>query len=168
MNLVDIKKLAETGKIINALNAINFILHDRDDDNLEALRIRAYVYNLNRNYSEALADRLKIVSSTEPKLKDYFLAANAALYIKSYHLAVDLLDNLLEKGAEKNNNWFNSTAFFLLAYCYMQEGDYKKASINLDKAEFIETDVSIPIPLTVKIYNVDILRGEIRAKSTRK
>ena len=164
VNLTDIKRMVDKGEYTEALNKIDILLEQDDETYYEALRIRAYIYNLKESYPKALQDRLEIVRSEQPKLKDYFLAAYEALYTKDYLLARDLLMELLEKGRASDNNWFDSAAYFLLAYCYMVEGDYEAANKNLNISEAIEKDVSIPIPLVTKSYNVNLLRSEIEKK----
>lgn len=165
MNLTEIKKLAEAGECSRALNEVNALIQSYDEISYEALRIRAYIYNLHSDYSKALKDRLDVIKSENPKLKDYFLAANAALYTENYLLAKDLLIDLIEQGSVSNNAWFDSAANFLLAYCNMVIGNYEEAIIKLKISESLEDDVSIPIPLVTELYNVKTLRGEIKKRS---
>ena len=163
MNAKQIRALADRKQYLDALAECENSLRTGNEDHLEILRARAYVLSLMENYGAALEDWYRILETGEQQIRDYFLAANDALYAVDLTKAITWLGDVLRLGKEQNVTWYASSAHLLLAYAQMELGQYGEAIQNVNKAEAEEADCAYPIP-DVGMCSVNQLRAELERR----
>jgi tetratricopeptide (TPR) repeat protein len=89
------------------------------------------------------------------------LGADNALSGHQFEAAARLFRELLKLSHMQGETWFDSGAYFLLAYTLMEMGQYDEALENLDRAIVIEPDVSMPVPDFCGMLTPNSLRTEI-------
>lgn len=161
MNLNRIKTLVEQKKYDEALASCENILQEMPEKKADILRVRASIFSRSGNYERALQDREELLEMSECGISDYYLAADNALSAQKYAKACSWLNNVLKLGEEQKDTWFNSGAYFLLAYAKMELGQYIPAITDLDRAVSIESDVGMPLPGMCGICSHQQLREEI-------
>jgi tetratricopeptide (TPR) repeat protein len=167
MELADIKKARDGRQYEDALKGCCELLK-ADENNFEALRLRASTYMLMGDLQNALKDHMRLTEATSPAMKDLFLAADTAFALGLYSQGCDWLVNLLKVGVETENDSYQSAAEFLLAYGRMREGRYLEGREALERAVAKEQDIEMPIPGGRGIWSAEGLLKEIdrRDKST--
>lgn len=166
MDLKKIKSLAEEEKYEQALEECNEYLKKFPDRKADILRVRAYTFSLLGNYESALQDRKIIFEIGESTIKDYYLAANNALSLGEYKQACIWLDEVLRIGKDQNETWFDSGAYFLLAYAQMELKCYKEAINNLNNAVCCDPNCAMPLP-NLGLWKHDRLKQEIEYRTGR-
>lgn len=161
MTLKNIERQAKSGDFDSAIAACNALLKDNAIDQADILRTRAYVYSLSQDHESALRDRSQVLEVSNGELKDYYLAADAALFLCRYELAEGYLTTLLEQAERDNEQWFNSSAWFLLAYIQMNLGRRDAATKSLDTAESYEKPCVVSVPGFSGLMSADYLRKRI-------
>ena len=167
MELDEIKRLAEQDHYEEALAKCEELLNGIPEKKTEILRVRAYVFALLGDYESALKDREAIFKMDKGILKDYFLAADNALELGDFIRAVGWLKKLLRLGKEHNETWFESSAYFLLAYAQMELGHYDDAIVDLDCAISLEANCSMFLP-NLGMWDHNRLKEEIHRRAKEK
>lgn len=160
MDIKEIKSLAQSECYDEALSECQKLLVDSSDDYVVILRLRAYIYTLKGDYNNALQVRKSILNTDLCVLRDYYLAANNALSIGNYQQATVWFNKVLQLGKKKNEKWFESAAFFSLAYAKMELGHYNEALDYLKYVELIEPDCEMALPIG-GMCTISQLRKEI-------
>jgi tetratricopeptide (TPR) repeat protein len=163
MRLKDIEALAEAKKYDEALTECELLLQSVPEKNIDILRVRAYVYSLAGRYKEALKDR-EIVAAASETLKDYYLAGNSALSLSEYAIAEQYLSDLLARGHQQGEDWFDSAGLFLLAYVQMQLGKLNLAIDSIDRAISLDPECAMPVPQRPGLLSGLELREHIKRK----
>lgn len=146
MDLKKIKSLAEQGNYREALEECAQYINNFPEKKSDGLRTKAYVLVLSGDYEGALRARKTIIDMGDGRLKDYFLYGNNALSLGKYEDASDRFKEVLRKGAEQNETWFDSAAYFLLSYAQMELCNFDEALKYLENAISCEPDCSMPLP----------------------
>lgn len=163
-DIASIKRLAEQRRYNEALEACENFLNHFPERKAEVLRIRAYVFSLQGEFSRALNDREAVFAAGEGTIRDYYLGADDALSAREFDQAVEWLNEVLRLGKEQNEHWFDSAACFFLSDAYMELGQHTEAISSLDRAVAIESDIAMPIP-HIGMCTAEQLRAEIKRRS---
>lgn len=168
MNLKKTKMRAKKRRYEEALASCNELLKNFPEKKSDILRTRAYTYALMGDYDRAVQDRKTVLEMDEGLLKDYYLAASNALSLGMFSQASAWLKELLRLGEEQKETWFDSAAYFLLAYSQMEQGYYEEAIANLDRAVSISPDCFLPLPKPGAydgVWDHNRLRKEIQRRA---
>lgn len=160
MSLQRIKSLTNKAQYDEALAECENVLKSGSDPNIDVLRQRAHIFALQDDYLNALRDEEAILATGDGALKDYYHSANYALHAGELEKSVHRLKDLLRLGEEQGEDWFKSAACLLLAYAYMELGNYAEAIHNVDSAMAVEADCAMPLP-EVGMCSADQLKKEI-------
>jgi tetratricopeptide (TPR) repeat protein len=152
------------GDYESALEGCNAILESNPDD-ADALGLRATVYMLMKDYQQALADHVAVTSSPSPKVKDFFLAAETAYLLRDYVLACDFLRRCIDIARERNDDYFDSASYLLLAFGLFKQGKYSEARSAAGIAKEKDPEASYPIPGENRFVDVSGLLAEIAQAS---
>ncbi|MHC1727571.1 MAG: tetratricopeptide repeat protein [Syntrophobacteraceae bacterium] len=166
MDLKEIKALAESGRFDEAIAKCEKILDGSSEKMVEILRVRAFVYTLWGHYDKAKEDREAILGTGQGVLSDYYLAGDNALSSGNFSQASFWLREVLRLGQEQNENWFESAAYFLLAFAQMELGNYREAISNLDRAVHIDPHCAMPLP-SLGTWDHNLLRTEIQRRASK-
>lgn len=167
IDLKSIERLRKARRYEEALSECDNLLKEESSSQIEILRTRARIFVGLDDYERATQDYLTIIDAGEGELKDYYLAANYALYAGKFGAAAAGFRELLRLGDEQNEIWFKSAAYFLLAYTLMELGQYREAIMSLDNAIAVEADVAMPVPLACGMWSHQQLREEIKRRETQ-
>lgn len=143
-----IKSLVEQNEFGQALAECEKLLFAHPENSADVLRIRAFVYASSGDYASSLRDREKILELSECMMKDYYLAAEQAIYAGQFAKATTWLKETVRLGHSKNDTWFESSSNFLLAYAQLELGNCAEALKYLDMAVNLENDIAMPLPNT--------------------
>jgi len=160
MDLKKIKSLAEKGSYREALEECDQYINNFPEKKNDGLRTRAYVLALSGDYEGALQVRKTIIDMGEGRLRDYYLSGDNALSLGKYKEASGWFKEVLRKGAEQNETWFDSAAYFLLSYAQMELCNFDDALKYLENAISREPDCSMPIP-NKGVWDTHRLKEEI-------
>jgi tetratricopeptide (TPR) repeat protein len=160
MDLNIIKSLAKQRLYKEALAKCEQYLNNFPENRSDVLRVRAYVLALSGDYEGALQDRKSIIDMGEGRLRDYYLSGDNALSIGKFEEASKWLKEVLRKGSEQNEIWFDSAAYFLLSYAQMKLGHFDDSLNYLENVISIEPDCSMPLP-NVGVWDTHQLKEEI-------
>lgn len=140
-----VNALVKEGKYDEALARCDSLFAEMPISRAEILRLRAYVHAHRGTYEEAIADRESIISSDEGILRDYYQLADNLLSAGRYEDASKWFNEVLRKGADQNETWFDAAALLLLAYAQIRLGRLQDAEIALDKAVAIDPECAMPV-----------------------
>jgi tetratricopeptide (TPR) repeat protein len=168
VDLKQIKSLAERDQYDEALAECDGLLSGSTGKKADVLRMRAHVFALRGDYSNAVEGRETVLEMGEGTIKDYYRAADNALSAGQFAQAADWFKEVLRLGEGQNETWFKSASYFLLAYAQMELGQYQEAIANLDCAVAVEADVAMPLPGVCGTFSNQQLREEIRRHKNRK
>ena len=157
MDLDLIRALAKKDRYVEALNQCQALLSNPTIDEIDVLRVRAYVYARSGDYENALVDRNSVIESGNALIQDYYLFADNALSAGKFEQAAIWFREVIRIGEIEHETWFASGSHFLLAYTEMMLGKFDNAYVNADKAEALEADCSMPTP-DGGMYSVSQLR----------
>ncbi len=164
--LTDIRKLIQQAKYVEALAACDLLLN-QPELLFDVLRQKSHLYSRQGSYELAVRQLSQIIDSGEATISDFHSAAFWALYDRQLKQALDWYLIALKMGEDQNETWFRSNALHLIAYIYMELGEFEKAIYYLDKDESDEKDSSFLIPY-IGFCEVKQLRDEIRLRASRK
>jgi|SRR5882672_3506190 len=156
-----IKSLAENGEPDEALAHCNALLAELPESKAEILRLRAYVYAHRGMYEEAIVDRETLISSGNGILRDYYQLGDNSVSAGRFADASKWFHEVLRRGADQNETWFDSAALLLLAYAQMRLGRLQEAAQYLEKAAAIDPECAMPVR-GEGIVTHQSLRDEIR------
>ena len=161
-----IKTLIENKAHDEALAQCNALLAEQPELRGEVLRLRAYVHAHRGLYDEAIADRESLVNEGLAILRDYYQLGDNSMSAGRFKEASKWFHEVLRRGAEQNETWFNSAALLLLSYAQMRLGQLQEAESNLDKAVAIDPECAMPVR-GEGIVTHQALRAEIRKLGAR-
>lgn len=161
-----IKSLIENKAHDEALAECNALLEEQPELRAEALRLRAYVNSHRGLYREAIADRELLVNEGLAILRDYYQLGDNSMSAGRFKEASKWLQEVLRRGSEQHETWFNSAALLLLSYAQMRLGQLKEAEKNLDKAAAIDPECAMPVR-GEGIVTHQALREQIRRLAAR-
>ena len=166
MQISEIKNARNRGDYDVALAGCLELL-GRDEGDMGALRLRASIHSLKKNYKEALQDYRSVIASDSVRISDFYLAADAALLLEEYEQACEWLTRVVEIGAEIEDDAFDSAAHFLLAYSQMQTCKYEQALESLKNAVAKDPKVALPLPGESGVASAQHLRTEINKRKNK-
>jgi tetratricopeptide (TPR) repeat protein len=140
-----IKALIESKGHDEALSQCSALLAEQPELKAEVLRLRAYVHAHRGSYDEAIADRKTLVNEGIAMLRDYYQLGDNSLSAGHYREASQWFNEVLRRGAEQNETWFESAALLLLSYAQMRLGQLQEAEKSLDKAVAIDAECAMPV-----------------------
>ena len=143
----NIKALVEAGNFNLAIDECDKLLLENPDSTQDILRFRAFVYAASGDHKKSMADREKVLSLGQCLMKDYYLAAEQAIYTGDFIKATNWLQEVLRLGDAEGDAWFESASRFLLSYAHYSLGNYSAALIDLEKAVNQEHDIAMPLPI---------------------
>jgi len=159
-----IKTLVENDSHEEALAQCNALLAAQPESQAEILRLRAYVHAHRGTYDEAIADRESLINSGTACLRDYYQLGDNSLSAGRFEDASKWFHEVLRRGAQQNDTWFDSAALLLLSYAQMRLGELQDAEKNLEKAVAIDAECAIPVR-GEGIVTHQSLRDEIRRRA---
>ncbi len=138
-------KLATKGKTEDAFNICEQLLREHVDEKVLILRQRAHIYAYLNNLTEALSDRLEIISIGTTSPQDYFFSGVYSLELSKCNEAISLFGESLRLGMSVNGKSYKEESFLLRAYSYLCVGEFDNAledcnHIGDDVEYFIESD----------------------------
>lgn len=166
MDLKRIDLLGKQKRYEEALAECEKLLQETPEKKVDILRARAHVFARSGDYQHAVADRIAILEMGEATIRDYYRAADNAIFAGQFALAAGWFREVLRIGEEQNEEWFKSASYFLLAYAQMELGQYPEALTSLNAAIAIESDVSMPLPCMCGMCSPQQLGEEIRRRQT--
>lgn len=140
-----IKTLVEKDAHDDALAQCDALLAEQPEVRAEVLRLRAYVHADRGLYDEAIADRETLVNEGLAILRDYYQLGDNSMSAGRFMEAIRWFHEVLRRGAEQNETWFDSAALLLLSYTQMRLGQLQEAERNLDKAVAIDPECAMPV-----------------------
>ena len=140
-----IKTLIENKAHDEALAECNALLAQQPELKAEVLRLRAYVHAHRGMYDEAIADRETLIDEGLAILRDYYQLGDNSMSAGRFKEASKWFHEVLRRGAEQNETWFDSAALLLLSYAQMRLGQLQEAQRNLDKAVAIDAECAMPV-----------------------
>jgi tetratricopeptide (TPR) repeat protein len=166
--LREIRALSAEAKHDHAINRCNFLLEQYRSkvDKAEVLRLRAEVYEQRQKYDQAIVDRELIFTLGEGTIRDYYKAAECAVYRGEYGRARLWTMTALRLGADLSETWFVPACYFLLAYISMQTGHYQDAIANLNRAASADVAATVPLRGLPHLYSYPQLRQEIERRAS--
>ena len=156
MNLNDIKSAKRRGDYETALNGCNDLL-TLDENEVDALKMRASIYFLMEKNKEAIEDFNQVDQVSKLSTKDLYLGADAALNIEDYTTA----QMWLRRGLDMEDDYFHSSMCILLAYANMQTSKFNDALDYLKLAEDREPNLKLPIPGFSGVASIPQLKAEV-------
>ncbi len=168
MNIKYIKSLSKQKKYDEALVACDNLLQELPESKADILRVRASVHTRMSNHESALQDRKTLFDMQDGKISDYYLAADNALNIRDFEFSSVLLKEVLQLGYAQNEKWFESGAYFLLAYAQMELGQYDDSIAYLDHAASLEADIAMPLPGICGVCGYGQLLDEINKRKVNR
>jgi tetratricopeptide (TPR) repeat protein len=165
MNLETIKSLVKEKRYDKALEACEQLMQSQPESKFEVIRQKSSIYARRAEYSAAVKELSSIIDAGQADLKDYDSAAFWSLYDGKLEPALGWYLIALKLGEEQNRDWFKSNELCLIAYIYMELGEFEKADSFLDTDESDDKDTSFLIP-NKGFCEVKELRNEIRRRAT--
>lgn len=160
MNLKEVKKLIKKKRYDKALHTCERLMNEHPELRYELMRQKSWVYSRRAEYKNAVAELSTIIDEGEATLSDYDTAAFWALHNGQFHQALEWYLIALNLGKEQNREWYKSNELYLIAYIYMELGEYEKALTYLNKDDTRDKDGSFLIP-NKGFCEVNHLRNEI-------
>lgn len=164
MDLEQVKLLAQQDRYDEALAECEKWLREAPNRKADILRIRAYTLARQGDYERALQDRESIFQMEDGTIRDYYLAANNALMAGHLPKAASWLKEVVRRGKDQDETWFEAATRFLLAYVLMESGDLRGAKRDLDLAIAMDPDCAMPLP-GLGVWNCNRLREEIERRA---
>lgn len=165
MTLEQIKILIQERRYDEALEACEKENTGNSELNYEIHRQKSHIYSRQAKYQNATSELEAIIKAGVATLGDYDSAAFWALYDGQIKKALEWYLIALDLGEEQNESWFRSNELCLIAYIYMELGEFEKALEFLDESEK-ESDGSFLIP-NKGFCERNQLRDEIRLRSSK-
>jgi tetratricopeptide (TPR) repeat protein len=166
--LTDIRNLVEQRKYAEALAACDDLSLKQPELLFDVLRQKSNIYSRQGNYELAASELSQIIDSGEASIGDFHSAAFWTLYSGQFKQALDWYLIALKMGEDQNETWFRSNELHLIAYIYMEVGEFDKAINNyLDKDDSDDKNSSFLIPIK-GFCGVKQLRDEIRRRASGK
>ncbi|WP_157598086.1 MULTISPECIES: hypothetical protein [unclassified Rhizobacter] len=164
LNISDIKKARDSRDYERALAGCEDMLSS--GDNPDVLRLRASIHFLAGSGQSSFDDYKLLISWGANEVKDFFLAANSALFINEYALACEWLESVLEAGGRTGNHAFDNAALLMLAFAKMNIHAYGEAWGLVLKLEASSPNISLPVPHNgqTPMLTLSDLRSEIRRR----
>jgi tetratricopeptide (TPR) repeat protein len=163
MDTRKIEMLAEEDRFDEALAACDTLLADSSNSTAEVMRARAHVYALMHDYQSAIRDRKAALRVGDDPLGDHHMLAHYTLSAGDTVEAAQHLRKALSFGRELEETWFETSCYFLLAFCHMELDSFDKALDYLARAEKSEPDGPAYIP-NVGMVTHSQLREEIERR----
>ena len=164
MSLETIKSLIKQRRHDEALEACNQLTESQPELKYEVMRQRSYLYAGQAEYRAAVKDLSSMIDTGQANLSDYNSAALWALCDGQLEQALEWLLIALKMGEEQNEEWFRSEELCLVAYIYMELGEYEKAMSFLNKDESDDKDTSFFVP-NKGFCEITDLRAEIERRN---
>ncbi len=140
-----IEALIKGRQFEEALESCNALLEKEAGVSAKILRLRAFAYASAGRFDAAIADRERIVETSEVLLRDYFQLGDNSISAGRFPEAVKWFTKTLQLGREQKVSWFEAATLLLLAYAQTYTGAIAEARENLESAVKIEPDCMMPL-----------------------
>ena len=163
MNLETIKSLIKGRLYEEALDACKQLSESSPKLKYEVMRQKSFIHTHRAEYKAAVKELSLMIEEGQAELRDYHSAAFWALHDEQFEKAREWFLITLRIGEEQNDEYFESDSLFLLAYIYMELGEYENAMSFLNKLEPEERDDSYLTP-NKGFCELSDLRNEIERR----
>lgn len=141
-----IKDLIRKRSYDEAFHLMENLLRDDETMLFEICRLKSWAFSRQANYRSGWEAILPVVESEHALIADFHTAALWSLYDDQLDRSREWFLQVIHKGVEQNNLWFESSAYFYLAYIYAKLRDPLKAKNYLEMSGDVNNENRIVVP----------------------